>query len=257
MQRLQDERNSKFWRWQNFITTLLLAWMFLASLAGGFYVSDVVVNGSLQKVSMYKLKKIFLFPAWTSLTLVFNILLGYVGICTKKRVFISIKLGLDMLNILFRGGMIYLLGWIYLSAYGDCAWRGPKKLENEPDKVSYSSWFCFDDKTFRVPCYSDTINRVRLEYGLIIVILAVEILSLVTLLVSCVVYCTKDCFCCMTEISNKTEEEEDELICVHVQNVSSDSERSLSSLNASSSSEKSSNTDVGLLDEWHWNEANE
>ena len=69
MQRLQYERNSKFWRWQNFITTLLLAWMFLASLAGGFYVGDAVVNGSLQKVSMYKLKKIFLFPAWTSLTL--------------------------------------------------------------------------------------------------------------------------------------------------------------------------------------------
>ena len=107
---------------QKLLTFLVLLLMVVATILGGLFVNDVQARGSNPNtVSMYKLKKTYAFPEWTSLPLILNIVFGFIGIHTGNREMLTIKLVFDVLQIGCRILMIGFLVAFIIPPYMNCA----------------------------------------------------------------------------------------------------------------------------------------
>ena len=167
-------------------THFLLGCMLTSIICGIIIVSDV--GKHKDDISIPSLKRIG-YPVWTSLPLLASIVLGYLTASPQDgRRFVIAKLVVDLVNILARWAMIGFSIFILVNMNSCVTMRFiPETYQGR------------DDMGLGVPCEVKTISRVRLEYGLFIVIMLMEGLASIILFVSCIAFCTQcveNCSCC-------------------------------------------------------------
>ena len=162
-------------------THVLLACMVISTICGIIIVSDTSKQDSERTIPT--LKGFFGYPAWTSLPLLTSISVGYLTVVARSRKYLILKLVLDIINILARLAMIGFTSLVVITQLNSCVTKSAL-----PERA-----FEYDDMGLGVPCDRKTIARVRLEFGLFIVIMIMESIAAITLFVSCVIFCTQ-CF---------------------------------------------------------------
>ena len=148
----------KTWRRQRTLTNLLTGFVLVSTIAGSIYVghggklSDDPLGGYL--------KKYIKFPAWTSSSLLVNIILGYVAVFKRNRIILSIKLGFDAFQLANRFAIILFMGIFLLPVY---------RHVSEPNRGQE--------------------NLMRLDFWMLLIVFLTEILMFGDLLASCIFYC--------------------------------------------------------------------
>ena len=161
-------------------THLLVACMVISTICGAIIVSD---SGDGKYELSYAFKNTLGIPAWTSLPLIVSIVLGYLSVFLKSRRILAGKLAADVINIFARLLFILFASIFLMTGLHSCI-----KKSSLPEESIATDDFDFG---FKVGCSVHTIARVRLEFGLYIVIMIMESVALVTLCVSCIVFCTQ------------------------------------------------------------------
>ena len=164
-------------------THVLVACMVISTICGIIIVSDTSKQIRERTIS---LKGSFGYPAWTSLPLLTSIIVGYLTVIVRSRKYLILKLVLDIINILARLAMIGFTSVIVAQFYS-CVTRSTIP---EIDRNFVG------DMSFEVQCNRKTIDRIRLGFGLFVVIMIMESIAAITLFVSCVIFCTQCCKNC-------------------------------------------------------------
>jgi len=172
-----NTNETKTWKAQRILSHLLLSFVLVSTIAGSVYISDA--NSGKYGITWKGAKKIGI-TAWTSLPLLVNIVLGYVAITKKDRLYLSIKLGFDVFQILGQIVKIAIFGLLFVTSLGHCARQNPTSDSRHSPAA---------DDFGDIVCSTETIDRVRLEYAMIVIVLIMEILILFDMLAACILYC--------------------------------------------------------------------
>ena len=196
------------------LTFLVLLLMVTATILGGVFVNNIQAkNANPDTISMYKLKKKYAFPEWTSLPLILNIVFGFIATHTGNREVLNIKIAFDVFEIIIRILMIVILAGFVIPPYVDCLTSkmsrfntdmSPSSMVNSINSttiITKTTTISSPDSLFKVDCFPSNIERDRLELDLLLVLVIVELLLLVVLSISVFVFLLdfkRNC-CCYEE----------------------------------------------------------
>ena len=200
---MEQEKAIKIYKILAFLVLLL---MVTATILGGIFVNNIQAkDADPQTISMYRLKKEYAFPEWTSLPLILNIVFGFIATHTGNREILNIKMGFDILQIVFRVLLIGFLAGIVIPPYLNCLTTKESHFLHHLDGFSVidngNSTNNSATTWFEVHCLPSTIARVRVELDLLLVLIIVETLLLIVLFISAIIFCLdfkRNC-CCFAE----------------------------------------------------------
>ena len=191
------------------LTFLILLLMVTATILGGVFVNNIhAKDANPATISMYKLKKKYAFPEWTSLPLMLNIVFGFIAAHTGNREVSSIKIAFDIFEIVIRILMIAILAGFVIPPYVNCLTSkmihfdtdiSPASIVNSINSTTTTTTTSTSDSLFNVDCFPSSITRDRLELDLLLVLIIVELLLIVVLSMSVFVFMLdfrKNCCCC-------------------------------------------------------------